>query len=701
MATKTTVNTDTNQLEKIYIKSGNNNPEEVYLFNINNSPAFCKRIKYLTGTLTTGITSITCHRKSSPKGFAEIGIVINDSYLYYGDEIYFTAKAEEGYDDPIINQYYDENHTLSIGVTHMTSEADIIGSNYVQAGPLTNYVLKIYAENLDYTDSRYSIGNSHVFGYSWRMNSDDSNPKIDFANYGSSDPYIYGNKAELSKLISVRIVASGSSTPQLQNLVYDSSLNCYICNYHINDKISMFIGGSNFVYGKDKDGNLFVQDDAIVTAANKGNETSVYVDTTDSIITTQAKRYRKATDDVAIVAYQNTINHNLNGEFVSVNYERVAGLSAPEYHYSDLYKWTTTVTKDNSTGLIDYLFIYVNAAPTHDLSYRFKVKQKIWKSWDLDDYIINGVYVDSGKPADQNNLANDGYAWWPVGVDFNSTVDGIPWGNRVDGGSVTPAHTLIYTSMGKFPSTELKLKESITTTILSKTITSDLNYNHSLGLYVNETSGHDYVVTSEDYLGNPGFTCGYLDNVVKDYWINSSKSTKGLVRQFQVASNWIPSSSRGVRYYIGDASIYTVSDWEGNNYSSIIIPEDNGYTTIAEYTVGDDAPVVTLAREEATSEASIINLIGLSTSLSTNNTYRFTVAYGIQDADNTNLGLSGDQINISAAKRIIQQFNAYSGYVTFTVRNANSLNVESVCNTYELMGHMLEKCYLTKIELVE
>lgn len=86
-----------------------------------------KSYTYTTGTLPTGVASITCTRSSSPYKGASTGTVANNGTIYYGDKLYFTATASSGYNAPSVPNYYDSSHTLTVS-------SNVQGKNYVTAG---------------------------------------------------------------------------------------------------------------------------------------------------------------------------------------------------------------------------------------------------------------------------------------------------------------------------------------------------------------------------------------------------------------------------------------------------------------------------------------------------------------------------------------------------------------------------------------
>ena len=91
-----------------------------------------KSFTYLTGTLPTGVASITCTRSSSPYKGASTGTVANNETIYYGDKLYFTATASSGYNAPSVPNYYDSSHTLTVS-------SNVQGKDYVTAGSAASW----------------------------------------------------------------------------------------------------------------------------------------------------------------------------------------------------------------------------------------------------------------------------------------------------------------------------------------------------------------------------------------------------------------------------------------------------------------------------------------------------------------------------------------------------------------------------------
>jgi len=89
---------------------------------------------YSTGTLPTGVASITCYRQTSLCG-ASTGVVANGATIYYGDGLYFTATAASGYNPPT-SSYPDSSHLLTVNST-------IIGATYITPGQKMNFYASI------------------------------------------------------------------------------------------------------------------------------------------------------------------------------------------------------------------------------------------------------------------------------------------------------------------------------------------------------------------------------------------------------------------------------------------------------------------------------------------------------------------------------------------------------------------------------
>lgn len=75
---------------------------------------FPQSYTYSTGSLPSGVSSLTCYRSSSPYASAGAGKISNGGTIYYGDTLYWTATLETGYRYVTNNAYYDGSHTYIV-----------------------------------------------------------------------------------------------------------------------------------------------------------------------------------------------------------------------------------------------------------------------------------------------------------------------------------------------------------------------------------------------------------------------------------------------------------------------------------------------------------------------------------------------------------------------------------------------------------
>lgn len=232
-------------INKIY----NMKPETV---TESSEPIFCRQYHYTTGTLQTGIKSLKCYRKSALMSSIPLGEVphyvyskkvwsgllleiYNDFYdhgVFYGDEIWFTAEAQDGYDlpNPLFTldgtpngRVIDEDHPLRVGIDTNSDGVitDITAINFLNDPELRSYTLNF-------------VGRREDASYDGEHDTYDTN--ITFTNDSGTSVEV-----DLQDLITVNRTYTQSSdgTGPLQsgNTIYagDKLTITASCNSYIND----------------------------------------------------------------------------------------------------------------------------------------------------------------------------------------------------------------------------------------------------------------------------------------------------------------------------------------------------------------------------------------------------------------------------------------------------------------------------------
>lgn len=100
---------------------------------------WCKPFIYTTGTLPTGVASLTCTRYSNDEPSASTGTIANGGTIYYGDTLYWSATAATGYNNPTVT--YDgstaeKRYTVAGNINGVTASG-------VQAGSIKTYTITL------------------------------------------------------------------------------------------------------------------------------------------------------------------------------------------------------------------------------------------------------------------------------------------------------------------------------------------------------------------------------------------------------------------------------------------------------------------------------------------------------------------------------------------------------------------------------
>ena len=93
-----------------------------------------KTFTYSTGTLPTGVASITAYR-APYNNTGSYSTISNGATITYGDRMYFAATASTGYNNPTVSKNSSSNY--------ITVSAAVTGSSYVTAGSKKTYKLTI------------------------------------------------------------------------------------------------------------------------------------------------------------------------------------------------------------------------------------------------------------------------------------------------------------------------------------------------------------------------------------------------------------------------------------------------------------------------------------------------------------------------------------------------------------------------------
>jgi len=157
-----------------------------------------KSFTYTTGELPTGVASLTCNRYSSPNGGGSTGTLSSGSTIYYGDKLYWTATASDGYSITTCNynstsSLYTVNSSNVVGVTATSVAATIQSYNLtltINSGISTIYYKVNGAASFSSTTSNKTV--SVTYGttyYVYAVATSGYTLNSPYSSYSSSSPY--------------------------------------------------------------------------------------------------------------------------------------------------------------------------------------------------------------------------------------------------------------------------------------------------------------------------------------------------------------------------------------------------------------------------------------------------------------------------------------------------------------------------------